>query len=473
MITLFQTTEIYTAQDARRRLAEQIRQLPYRITPVGAPLSVLRFEFFIEPIDILAWLHNQKVQRKIYWSDRRGVVEAGGIGVADSIEGKGHGRHQEAFEHMETRLSADNVNLRYYGGMAFQMNGHRDDWRDFEEYQFIIPRFEIVKNEGGCQFAFNIAVKNIAEESLKGVLVELETIDFSAATTYRTPPQVQTRQDFPDQEGWNSMFRAITDETGKMICEKIVLARRSVFRFDKYIDPVALIKHLKDRSPNCFHFCFQTGSTRAFLGATPERLYLREKDSIKTEALAGTTPRGKNDDEDASLEKGLFSCAKNTREHRFVADDIKKQMEGLCDSVRCDENTGLVKLRVGQHLVTGFEGILKKGKGDAEIITALHPTPAVGGCPREAALEAITRLEPFDRGWYAGPVGYVGHEKTEFAVGIRSALVNHDRLSLYSGAGIVEGSNAKEEWDEIEMKIGNFIDVFKVTGNQREITAAA
>lgn len=460
MITLFQTTDIYNAHEARRRLAGQIRQLPYKITPVGVPLSVLRFEFFIEPVDILTWLHNQKLDKKIYWSDREGTFEVGGIGIADMVEGDGPGYYREVFEHMEAHLSSDNPNLRYYGGMAFQAGSSSEEWRDFGECRFIIPRFEILKDKKGCVLAFNIALKDIAKDAVERILPELDAIDFSAETTYRTPPRVQARRDFPDREGWNSIFRAATDTTGKPIYDKIVLARQSAFHFDKYIDPVALLKHLKDRSPNCFHFCFQVGPTRAFLGATPERLYAREKNHIKTEALAGTTPRGKNADEDVSLSKGLLACSKNTREHRFVADDINKRLEGLCVSVRSDENVDLVKLSVGQHLLTKFEGALKETVGDAQIIEALHPTPAVGGCPREAALEAIARLEPFRRGWYAGPAGYVGWDHSEFAVAIRSALVNHDTLSLYAGAGIVEGSTAEGEWNEIETKIGNFIEVF-------------
>jgi menaquinone-specific isochorismate synthase len=94
-----------------------------------------------------------------------------------------------------------------------------------------------------------------------------------------------------------------------------------------------------------------------------------------------------------------------------------------------------------------------------ELLAALHPTPAVGGVPRDAALGAIRAQEPFDRGWYAGPVGWIGADAAEFAVGIRSGLVWPDRLALYSGAGIVEGSVPDREWDEIEQKIADFAAV--------------
>jgi menaquinone-specific isochorismate synthase len=97
---------------------------------------------------------------------------------------------------------------------------------------------------------------------------------------------------------------------------------------------------------------------------------------------------------------------------------------------------------------------------DAEVLLALHPTPAVGGYPRREALEEIRALEPFDRGWYAGPVGWIGAEGSEFAVGIRSGLVRGNSLALFSGAGIVAGSVPEDEWAEIEQKIGGFVRVF-------------
>jgi menaquinone-specific isochorismate synthase len=93
-------------------------------------------------------------------------------------------------------------------------------------------------------------------------------------------------------------------------------------------------------------------------------------------------------------------------------------------------------------------------------MAALHPTPAVGGHPTSDALKAIRDLEPFDRGWYAGPVGWIGSRGAEFAVALRCGLVRRDTLSLYSGCGIVEGSKPDAEWKEIEQKISDFIRVF-------------
>ncbi len=466
MITLFRTSQIHALDQIKNTLSSHIRSLPQRISPIGVPLKILRYEFPCEPLDILTWLHNQHVPCKIYWSDRRDrsrpvpAFEIGGIGVADIIDGKGDINYAEVFSSMEDRLCADNPNLRYYGGVSFYGVAGDPDWQSFGSYRFVVPRFELLKTGGRTLLAFNIAFKDIEQRTIDAVLKELERVDFSPATTYRPPPKVLRRVDFPDRKGWEEIFAKTKDKGGKFRNEKIVLGRKSVFDFDVYINPSALLKHLKDKTPQCFHFCFQTDKTTAFLGASPERLYKRAGARIETEAVAGTSPRGASREEEAALERELLSCSKNALEHRYVVDAIREALDELCADVRADAKACLVKLEGGQHLVTRFQGTAHDKVSDDRIIARLHPTPAVAGCPKEDVLRAIHEIEPFDRGWYAGPVGYVGYDAAEFAVAIRSALVNGDKLSLYAGAGIVEGSTAQGEWNEIETKIGNFIEVF-------------
>jgi menaquinone-specific isochorismate synthase len=129
--------------------------------------------------------------------------------------------------------------------------------------------------------------------------------------------------------------------------------------------------------------------------------------------------------------------------------------------VRVSDHVELVKLPHIQHILRTIEGDLGGGESDLEILRALHPTPAVGGYPADLALNAIKELEPFERGWYAGPVGWVGPDAAEFAVAIRSGLVSGNTLSLYSGAGIVPGSRPEAEWDEIENKTRTFLGVLQ------------
>jgi len=462
MITLFRTDKIQPLSELKSLMAAQIRQLPQMISPTGEPLKILRYEFQCEPINLLFWVHNQKVPQKIYWSDRKGEFEVAGIGTADSIEGNSPVNYKELFEYMEDRLSADNPHLRYYGGFSFNEALCDNDWTDFANYRFFIPQFELCQNKGATTFAFNIAIKNINDKTIENVVNQLSNVDFTESTHYRSVPIVQSRSDYPDKKMWNSMFDTAMHQLHQSRFEKIVLARKSTFEFDKSIDPMALIKHLKDITPNCYHFCFQTGEYQGFLGATPERLYKRVENSIETEAIAGTKPKGQTPDGDEQIKRELLSSDKETHEHQLVVEKIKRDLQDLCESIQTDNTFQLLQLKSGHHLITRMKGKLYSTVRDNLIIQNLHPTPAVAGFPVKQTIEAIEAIEPFNRGWYAGPIGYVGNDTVEFAVGIRSSLINKRFISLYAGAGIVKGSDVENEWNEIENKIKSFIDVFRL-----------
>ncbi|HLF17687.1 MAG TPA: isochorismate synthase [Candidatus Omnitrophota bacterium] len=457
MITLFRAEQTYKLAELKERMREHIRQLPQKVSFIGTPTKVLRFELACEPVNILSWLHNNQLGlEKTYWSDRANAFEMGAIGSADIISGNDSLDHQSLFEYMQDRLSSDNPHLRFYGGVDFFADKAEGEWQALGSFRFIVPQFEFHQTPQQSVFAFNIRIANVNEEHIREILSTFEKMDFSADTVYRKVPVLLRRADFPDEAQWLKMFNSAH---GKF--EKIVLARKTVFDFDMDIRPVALLKHLKDMTPNCFHFCFQPHPGYGFLGASPERLFKRTEGAIESEALAGTIGRSIDPDEDAALTQKLLRSAKNNSEHDYVVTDLKNKLSRLCSELRQDPRTQIMKLDNGQHLMTRFEGKLRPKVYDEDILRSLHPTPAVAGCPQEKALKAIAELEPFKRGWYAAPVGYVGCDTTEFVVAIRSGLVNKNQLSLYAGAGIVEGSTAQDEWDEIENKIGSFIKVFK------------
>jgi len=159
------------------------------------------------------------------------------------------------------------------------------------------------------------------------------------------------------------------------------------------------------------------------------------------------------------LRDELFESPKERREHAFVQEAIRAELEQLCTNVETPDAPGELALARSRHLHAPLTGTLRSGMGTIDLLKGLHPTPAVGGVPKDAALTAIRTQEPFDRGWYAGPVGWVGDGEAEFSVAIRSGLVQNARLALFSGAGIVDGSVPDREWEEIEQKIGDFAAV--------------
>jgi menaquinone-specific isochorismate synthase len=268
------------------------------------------------------------------------------------------------------------------------------------------------------------------------------------------------REDSPDLQGWRENVERALSAFSEGRLGKVVLARRAEFGFFGDLDPTLLLESLKATTPGCFHFYAEPESGTAFLGASPERLFRRDGRSVESEAVAGTRPRGVSSAEDDGLRDDLLHSAKDLSEHTYVSKGIREALAPLCEELEIEDCVSEMKLARGRHLRSKVRGTLKDGVTEAGLLDAMHPTPAVGGHPRIEALEQIHALEPFDRGWYAGPVGWIGQEASEFAVGIRSGLVRGQTLALYSGAGIVAGSVPDEEWAEIEQKIGDFTGMF-------------
>ena len=235
-----------------------------------------------------------------------------------------------------------------------------------------------------------------------------------------------------------------------------MLARRAELGFAEELDGIHLAEELLAATPGCFHFYVEPVEGTAFLGASPERLFRREGRFVRSEAVAGTRPRGASSEDDDDLRDDLLGSEKDRSEHGFVEVGIREALGPLCGEIEVEGGVSEMKLASRRHLVSRVDGVLREGVTDAEVLRALHPTPAVGGYPGAEALEGIRDLEPFDRGWYAGPVGWIGADASEFAVGIRSGLVRGRTLALFSGAGIVAGSKPEEEWVEIEQKIEDF-----------------
>ncbi|MFH2047847.1 MAG: isochorismate synthase, partial [bacterium] len=358
----------------------------------------------------------------------------------------------------ELNLDKFENKIRYFGGIPFNKKNRSKQWEQLSCTQFVLPRFEVTKSETGNEFICNLKFPDDLDK-INTIEEELDSLQFDNIYNDFTIPKILNRTDNPDQDGWQINVKKILDliETGRI--EKLVTARESTVKFSENLDSVFILRSLKKSTPGCFHFCFQPEKDYAFIGASPERLYHRNKNQIITEALAGTRVRGKTSDEDNRLGNELLNSEKDIREQSFVSKSIKNNLDRLCSKLRVDKETTLMKLARVQHLMTGIEGKLKEGITDQDILGNLHPTPAVGGYPQEKAVDLISEIEPFDRGWYTGPIGWISKDKADFAVAIRSGLIVKNKLHIYAGAGIVKGSDPDNEWNEIESKIATFMKV--------------
>jgi menaquinone-specific isochorismate synthase len=227
--------------------------------------------------------------------------------------------------------------------------------------------------------------------------------------------------------------------------EKVVLAREVIVEADAPFDPHEIVRGLVASQPGSFVY-----ASEGFVGASPELLVRRQGDVVESRPVAGTTVA---DSDEALL--ALAASVKDTREHRFVVDGIVDVLGPCCRELHADATPDVAVFGPVAHLATPIRGRLTApGPGALELARMLHPTPAVGGTPRGAALDAIRTLEGFDRGRYAGPVGWVdARGDGEWAIALRGAELDGARARLAAGAGIVAGSDPAAEWAETQAKL--------------------
>jgi isochorismate synthase len=235
--------------------------------------------------------------------------------------------------------------------------------------------------------------------------------------------------------------------------DKIVLAREVRAHSARAYDPAAVLGALRDVFPACYCWCVGAPGL-AFVGASPELLVRRDGQRAQTVALAGTTRRSADPAVDDHLGERLLQSPKDREEQAIVARRIERTLEPVSLWVAAAEEPMLVKVHNVQHLATAIRAQLAEPVPAVELAGLLHPTPAVGGEPREVALPLIPALEGLDRGWYAGAVGWTDlSEDGEFSVALRCALLRGRVGHLYAGGGIVRDSVPAEELAETEVKL--------------------
>src|SRR5215210_1732914 len=449
------------AADARWLLAERVgRALSGAELEgvAGTHERVVRLAVPVGRINPFRWLHEQRLFPKTYWSGRGEQSGVAAIGIADVREmavSEGAGSLPRLLASLP-----DVGGARYYGGARFDALRQSDEeWTAFGAYRFVLPRFELHAGDAETTLVCNLVLSRDAQ-STQEILEQVEDLSLPSGAFGASLPIPVRREDSPDFRGWRGNIERALRAFSEGRLGKVVLARRAEIGFDGDLEPALLLESLKAATPGCFHFYTEPESGVAFLGASPERLFRRDGSSVVSEAVAGTRPRGMSSEDDEGLRDDLLHSSKDRSEHSYVRIGIGEALAPLCEELEINGDVADMKLRRGRHLRSRVRGTLREGVTDAGLLEALHPTPAVGGHPRDVALEEIRDLEPFDRGLYAGPIGWIGADASEFAVGIRSGLVRGRMLDLYSGAGIVAGSVPDEEWAEIEQKIGDFTGMF-------------
>lgn len=252
---------------------------------------------------------------------------------------------------------------------------------------------------------------------------------------------------------WTDSVREAIEVIEAGALSKVVLAREVTFAGVEGVSVANALEALREGYPSCTTFAVRDGDT-CFLGASPEPLISVQGGRCTTMALAGSVRRGANPEEDAEIAAAFLEDAKENAEHSLVVDVIARALAETCASLTYPARPQLLRMANVQHLCTPFEGELRPGVSVLDLVERLHPTPSVAGAPLAEAMDLIQRSEGFDRGWYAGPVGWFDLQGSgEFVVALRSALLTGDTARLYAGCGIVAGSEPEQELAESELKL--------------------
>jgi menaquinone-specific isochorismate synthase len=257
-------------------------------------------------------------------------------------------------------------------------------------------------------------------------------------------------REVPGRAVWTESVRRILATIDAGDVRKVVLARQLVVEAGGPFDRRVILDRLRRTHPSCF-----TYAAGDFVGASPELLIRRRGSDVDSCPMAGTVRRGDTPEDDEALVAGLRRSVKEAEEHRLLVEAVVSALAPVCAEAPTAGEPGVVRFPTVSHLATRVSGVLREPAPSALALAGLlHPTPAVGGLPKAEALTAIAKLEGFDRGLYAGPVGWVdANGDGEWAVALRGAQLDGPRARLVAGAGIVAGSDPDAEWAETEAKL--------------------
>jgi len=362
--------------------------------------------------------------------------------------------------------------IRFYGGLSFR-DEHRSDgvWGAFPRAHFVVPELELEGDDSGNAWLRARARVEPGDEAgaLERLrhLAETTRADLTTMGEWPTPAGagVGAKLVSGARAAWEAAvgqcLAAIRD--GRIT--KAVLARTLEVELERRIDPVEVTMRLWRANRGSHVFLFEPEVDAALLGAAPETVATLRDGVFHATAVAGSIRRGTSPREQAELAARLLASDKDRSEQRIALDDMVARLSTVAHQIRADRQPHVLTLARIQHLETEIRASVPPGVGVLDLLRILHPTPAVCGLPRDAALEVLAAEEPFDRGWYSGPVGWFDADGNGvFAPALRTGVAQGTRWCLFAGAGIVEGSVPASEWEETGIKFEPMLEALAESG---------
>lgn len=414
---------------------------------------------------------NQNPDNLFYYSipEQDFYIAATGETFSKSFENiKALNQYSTEFTEFKKRIVHNFNSLNYYPPLffyaaKFPSNKISEEWTSFDPVRIFIPELILIRSKGKYFNVVNIrsdSVKNnksLADE-FKSITESIQNLNGDFYPDKSKPVIKLLLSENIDV--WKSKVNNLLSGIRNKGFEKIVLSRSTEFGLSIDIEPSQLAFLLDQKYPECFNFIYKVKDA-TFFSASPEKLFILKNGEIHTEALAGSIERGNDAMEDNSFASALIQSSKDVDEHVVVIEHLKYVLNNFCQSVIIDNVPSLKKLSNIQHLHTTLTGRLKNGLDVFAIIEDIFPTPAVGGYPVIPALKVIDEIEDFNRGLFTGFIGWMNLKNDcEFVVSIRSGLINKNKLYVYAGCGIVQGSDPEKEYEETQLKAEAIISIF-------------
>lgn len=390
-----------------------------------------------------------------------------GNGIAAILAAEGDNRVNRIKEQTHELLSSDLVEAPpvrgvgpvFIGGFRYDTKVKRDEiWRNFPDALLTLPRFLFTCSNSETWLTVNALVEQTTNVSLlaEALAADLQSVIGSSARADCQPLIKHIEQ--TSREEWHENVRSALRAIDAGELTKVVLSRRKILHGNGNFSLDNVLRRLCTEYPECTIFAICNGGA-SFIGATPEMLASVDRRKLSVACLASSAARGSNPEDDKRLQTRLLESQKERAEHSAVTEMVADALKDMCRELSRDVEPQLLKLKNIQHLVTCFTGKLQPGVDILDVVKRLHPTPAVAGVPTDRGLNLIGKLEG-DRGWYAAPVGWLDRNgEGEFAVAIRSALIDGGKALLQAGCGIVDGSDPEREYEETELKFKPLLTV--------------
>lgn len=358
----------------------------------------------------------------------------------------------------DSRVSDDACFPLAFSGFAFDERAQRTSlWEGFPAAALVLPEVVLCRDAAGTRLTLIARVSDESDVEQHGACWRDRIADvLDTRSGVLTPPhearKLQSREPVAPLK-WEWMVAAAARDIRHGELGKVVLARAVEVDAAQAYGGIEALHQLRSTYPTATIFAVRRGE-RTFLGATPERLARVRHGYLETIALAGTSPRGATSNDDALAAETLRRSEKNAGEHRVVVSTISDALAPLCATLVVEPSPHIRTLPNVLHLETSISGELFPQRTLLDVVAALHPTPAVAGFPRDTALAYLREHERLDRGWYAGTLGWIDATGDgEFAVALRSALIEGPTATLFAGCGIVADSQPESEYAESNLKL--------------------